>query len=98
MTTREWDAATYDRISAPQLRWGLAVLERLALAGDERVLDAGCGSGRVTERLLERLPRGTVVALDGSEAMLQEAARRLAPHLSRVELVHADLGRPLPAM
>ncbi|MDB5113945.1 MAG: putative Trans-aconitate 2-methyltransferase [Chloroflexi bacterium] len=98
MTTREWDAATYDRISAPQLRWGLAVLERLALAGDERVLDAGCGSGRVTERLLERLPRGTVVALDGSEAMLQEAARRLAPHLSRVELVHADLGQPLPAM
>jgi trans-aconitate 2-methyltransferase len=98
MTRREWDAATYDRVSAPQLRWGLAVLERLALAGDERVLDAGCGSGRVTERLLERLPRGTVVALDGSEAMLAEARRRLAPHLSRVELVHADLGRPLPLL
>ncbi len=98
MTTREWDAATYDRVSAPQLRWGLAVLERMELAGDERVLDAGCGSGRVTERLLERLPRGTVVALDGSEAMLAEASRRLAAHLSRVELVHADLGTPLPAM
>ncbi len=96
MPSREWDAATYDRVSAPQLRWGVAVLERLELAGDERVLDAGCGSGRVTERLLERLPRGTVVALDGSEAMLAEAARRLASQLSRVELVHADLGRPLP--
>jgi trans-aconitate 2-methyltransferase len=96
MTTREWDAATYDRVSSPQLRWGLAVLERLELAGDERVLDAGCGSGRVTEHLLARLPRGTVVALDGSEAMLAEAARRLAPHLDRVELVHADLGLPLP--
>ncbi len=96
MISREWDAATYDRVSGPQLRWGVAVLERLELAGNERVLDAGCGSGRVTERLLERLPGGTVVALDGSEAMLAEAARRLEPHLSRVELVHADLGRPLP--
>jgi len=96
MATREWDAATYDRVSGPQLRWGLAVLERLELAGDERVLDAGCGSGRVTERLFERLPRGTVVALDASEAMLEEAARRLAPHRSRVELVRADLGEPLP--
>ncbi|TMD06935.1 MAG: methyltransferase domain-containing protein [Chloroflexi bacterium] len=96
MTTREWDAATYDRVSGPQLRWGLAVLARLELAGDERVLDAGCGSGRVTEHLLERLPRGSVVALDASEAMLAEAGRRLAPHLDRVELLHADLGRPLP--
>jgi trans-aconitate 2-methyltransferase len=96
VTTREWDAPTYDRVSGPQFRWGVAVLERLELGGDERVLDAGCGSGRVTERLLERLPRGRVVALDGSAAMLEEAARRLAPHLSRVELVHADLGRPLP--
>ena len=98
MTTREWDAVAYDRVSGPQFRWGVAVLQRLELAGDERVLDAGCGSGRVTERLLERLPRGTVVALDSSAAMLEEAARRLAPHLSRVELVHADLGRQLPAM
>jgi trans-aconitate 2-methyltransferase len=96
MTTREWDAATYDRVSGPQLRWGLTVLDRLELAGDERVLDAGCGSGRVTEHLLTRLPRGRVVALDASEAMLAEARRRLAPHLERVDLVHADLGRPLP--
>ena len=98
MPTREWDAPTYDRVSAPQFRWGLAVLDRLELNGDERVLDAGCGSGRVTEKLLERLPRGSVVALDGSEAMLAEARRRLGAHLDRVELVHADLGRPLPAM
>ena len=41
-------------------RWGAAVLERLALRGDETVLDAGCGSGRVTELLAERLPHGRV--------------------------------------
>lgn len=86
--TREWDAGTYDRVSAPQLRWGRAVLERLELNGDESVLDAGCGSGRVTELLLERLPAGRLIAVDGSLAMVEQARERLP---SRVELVHSDL-------
>src|SRR6476619_7250035 len=63
---REWDAETYDAIADPQFRWGSAVVDRLELDGAETVLDAGCGSGRVTARLAERLPRGQVVALDGS--------------------------------
>ena len=75
----EWDARTYDRVADPMARWGFAVLERLPLAGDETVLDAGCGSGRVTERLVEGLPRGHVVALDASRAMLDEARRRFGP-------------------
>src|ERR1700678_738551 len=54
----DWDGATYDRVSTPQARWGRAVLERLELDGDETVVDAGCGTGRVTEALLARLPRG----------------------------------------
>lgn len=63
---RDWDARTYDRIADPMTRWGSAVLDRLPLSGDERVLDAGCGSGRVTERLLERLgTAGHVIALTG---------------------------------
>ncbi|CAN5553233.1 hypothetical protein BH20CHL7_BH20CHL7_12320 [soil metagenome] len=75
---RDWDAGTYDRVADPMTRWGTAVLDRLPLRGAERVLDAGCGSGRVTERLLERLPDGHVVALDGSPAMVQAARQRLA--------------------
>ncbi|MDP9482951.1 MAG: methyltransferase domain-containing protein [Chloroflexota bacterium] len=94
--TRDWDAAAYDRIADPMTRWGMAVLDRLVLVGDERVLDAGCGSGRVTERLVERLATGTVVALDGSRAMIDHARRRLARFGNRVEYVVADLGRPLP--
>jgi trans-aconitate 2-methyltransferase len=87
----DWDAVAYDRLSDPQLGWGTAVLERLALHGDETVLDAGCGSGRVTEKLLERLPGGRVVALDESSTMLSEARRRLAPTGERVVFVQADL-------
>ena len=52
----DWDGATYDRVADPMTRWGTGVLDRLPLRGDETVLDAGCGSGRVTERLLDRLP------------------------------------------
>lgn len=94
-TPRDWDAATYDRVADPMTRWGAAVLDRLPLRGDERVLDAGCGSGRVTELLVERLPRGTVVALDGSPAMIEQARSRLAHFGDRVEYIVADLGRPL---
>ncbi len=92
----DWDGATYDRIAAPQARWGGAVLDLLALTGDERVLDAGCGSGRVTEQLLDRFPGISVVALDAAPSMLAEARVRLARFGSRVEFVEADLAEPLP--
>ncbi|HWH46011.1 MAG TPA: methyltransferase domain-containing protein [Thermoleophilaceae bacterium] len=85
--SRDWDAATYDRVSAPQVAWADAVLDRLALRGDERVLDAGCGSGRVTRMLVERLPDGEVVAVDQSESMV-EAARAALPG---VRVIHAEL-------
>ncbi|MBX5442229.1 MAG: class I SAM-dependent methyltransferase, partial [Solirubrobacteraceae bacterium] len=68
------------------------VLDRLELAGDETVLDAGCGTGRVTELLLERLPRGRVIAVDGSPAMLEQARERLGGD-DRVRLRQADLQR-----
>ena len=73
---------------------GAPVIDRLELAGHERVLDAGCGSGRLTEQLLERLPEGSAVALDGSASMLDEAARRLARFGERVTYVQADLAKP----
>jgi len=94
--TRDWDASTYDRVADPMARWGAAVLERLPLQGDERVLDAGCGSGRVTELLAERLPDGHVIALDGSPSMVEAARRRLERFGHRIEYVVADLGAPLP--
>jgi trans-aconitate 2-methyltransferase len=92
---REWDAETYDAIADPQFRWGSAVLDRLELAGAETVLDAGCGSGRVTALLAERLPRGHVLALDGSNSMLETARRRLAPFGDRIRFVFGDLLLPL---
>ena len=75
--TRDWDATTYDRVSNPQVEMAEAVLERLPLRGDETVLDAGCGSGRVTALLLERLPAGHVVAVDSAPSMVEHARAAL---------------------
>ena len=87
--SRDWDAATYDRVSGPQETWARRVLDRLPLAGDERVLDAGCGSGRVTHLLLDRLPDGHVVAVDGSQSMAELARENLPP--DRTTVIHSDL-------
>jgi trans-aconitate 2-methyltransferase len=87
--TRDWDAATYHRVSAPQVEWALKVLERLPLRGDERVLDAGCGSGRVTQLLLERLPHGHVVAVDSAPSMVEHARAALDP--TRTTVLQANL-------
>jgi len=87
---REWDAQTYDQISDPQYQWGLEVLDRLDPGADEAIIDAGCGSGRVTEKLLERIPDGRVVGVDGSAEMIKVAAEKFAGD-DRVTLIVSDL-------
>jgi trans-aconitate 2-methyltransferase len=93
--TREWNATAYDTLNAPMNVRGNDAVARLDLHGDETVLDAGCGTGQVTSTLLARLPRGRVVALDGSRQMLEAARERFAGD-PRVTLVHADLEAALP--
>jgi trans-aconitate 2-methyltransferase len=87
---RDWDAGTYDAVGAPIQAFGHALLDRLALEGDEAVLDAGCGSGAVTEALLERLPEGRVIAADASPTMIERAREELGED-PRLQLVLADL-------
>jgi trans-aconitate 2-methyltransferase len=87
----EWDAAAYHRLAKPQAEWARQVLQRLPLSGGETVLDAGCGSGGVTRLLLERLPSGRVVGVDGSRAMIEEAQANLEPNADQVDLQVADL-------
>jgi trans-aconitate methyltransferase len=91
---REWNADSYHRVSTPQFDWGTAVLQRLSLEGHELVLDAGCGTGRLTEKLLERLPRGRVVGIDLSANMLRVAREFLRPRFgSQVHVALADIAR-----
>jgi trans-aconitate 2-methyltransferase len=94
--TLEWDAAEYEAVSAPQTSWGASFLEtfleRRGLRGDEAAVDAGCGTGRVTELLLRHLPEGSVLAVDASEAMVEAARRRFAGE-PRVRVERQDILR-----
>jgi len=90
-STREWNATAYHRLSGPQVSWGKRVLGRLRLRGNELVLDAGCGTGRLTVELLEALPEGRVVGVDLSENMLRSAREHLAGSAARVRLLACDL-------
>lgn len=97
---REWDGKTYDRISGPMQALGQAVLDRLELRGEETVLDAGCGSGRLTEQLIERLPRGRVIAVDVSASMVTAARKRLGQKadVRQADLLTLELQRPVDAV
>jgi trans-aconitate 2-methyltransferase len=91
---RAWDGDAYHRLSAPMEEMALPVLARLQLQGDETVLDAGCGSGRVTRHVLDAVPRGKVIAVDADADMVRAAASTLAgsPAIVRqADLLDLDL-------
>lgn len=91
---REWNAEAYHRVSEPQYAWGRAVLSRLPLSGRERVLDIGCGTGRLTADLLARLPEGRVECVDLSANMLEAARNQLSARFpGRVGFVQAEATR-----
>jgi trans-aconitate 2-methyltransferase len=78
---------------------GREVLGRLELRGDETVLDAGCGSGRITEALIERLPNGHVIAVDASQSMVDAARERLpGVDVRQVDLLELELDEPVDAI
>jgi trans-aconitate 2-methyltransferase len=96
---KEWDAAGYQRVSVPHEEWAHALMQRLPLHGDETVLDAGCGTGRVTRMLVERLPEGRVLAVDSSAAMVGKVREVLRPQDETfvADLTRLELAEPADA-
>lgn len=83
----EWNAAHYHQVSDPQTAWGLKVLDRLSPVSGERILDIGCGTGRLTAALKARVPSARAFGMDASPTMVAEAQKTLGPS---VPVLRAD--------
>jgi len=92
--TRDWDAGTYHRVSDVHTEWASQVLGRLPLSGSETVLDAGCGSGRVTALLLDSCAH--VVAVDAAPSMVAHAREALGDRATVLQQDLLDLSLPEP--
>jgi trans-aconitate 2-methyltransferase len=77
----EWDASGYAKISGLQQAMAREVLALLDLKGSERVLDVGCGNGKVTAEIASRLPAGTVLGVDSAAEMIVSARRQFGPEV-----------------
>ena len=75
----EWDAAEYSRRSGLQEAMAQEVLALLDLKGSERVLDVGCGDGKITAEVANRVPRGEVLGVDASQDMITFASSHFGP-------------------
>jgi len=75
----EWNPAEYDRVSGLQRAMAEEVLALLDLKGSERVLDVGCGQGKITAEIAARVPQGAVVGIDPSQDMIDFASSHFGP-------------------
>src|ERR1700751_2908222 len=77
----EWNAELYSQRSSLQQTMAAEVLQALDVTSSDRVLDVGCGDGRITSEIARVVPNGCVVGVDASSNMIELASRRTAPNL-----------------
>ena len=78
-TKAKWNAAAYAANSVVQQSWARELIAKLKLRGDERILDVGCGDGKVTAEIARALPHGSVVGTDASAEMIAFAREMFPP-------------------
>ena len=70
------------RIPSVQQTWARELIAQLKLRGDERILDVGCGDGKVTAEMARAVPHGSVVGVDASPQMIEFATQNIFPQNS----------------
>jgi trans-aconitate methyltransferase len=90
----EWNAGEYHRHSSLQAALAEEQLGRLSLEGAERVLDVGCGDGKITAEIAARVPHGSVLGVDPSQNMIAFATSHFGPAVrSNLRFEVADVRR-----
>ena len=75
----QWNAADYAANSIVQQTWARELIARLKLRGDERILDVGCGDGKITAEIARAVPRGSATGVDASRQMIEFAQKTFPP-------------------
>jgi trans-aconitate methyltransferase len=92
-TNHSWDARAYDKVSTNvQLEWGQKLLEKKLWVGNEIVMDAGAGSGKLTKILADKVPNGKVYAVDADPNMIQQAKSNLS-HYKNVQIFYSSIDK-----
>jgi len=79
----KWNAKDYAKNSSAQESWANELVSKLALQGNEYLIDIGCGDGKITNSIAQKLANGIVVGIDRSESMVELAKNQFnLPHLS----------------
>ena len=89
MSHNDWDAQQYKKHSEPQKEGGKSIIQTYPFRGDEKVLDIGCGDGRTTMEIAARAPKGKVIGIDPSPAMILEAQKSFS-HIQNLSFVQAS--------
>jgi trans-aconitate 2-methyltransferase len=76
-----WNAADYNKSSPAQQVWAQELIEKIGLYGNERVLDIGCGDGKITAAIAEIVPLGMVTGIDSSTEMIRFAREHFPAHI-----------------
>ncbi len=86
-----WDGETYLQNSEAQYEWATSYINKLHLLGSEKILDIGCGDGRISALLAKMVPHGNVIGLDVSESMLKTAEKiRQMSNLDNLTFIQRD--------
>ncbi|MEG8948003.1 methyltransferase domain-containing protein [Rosettibacter firmus] len=73
MSKYNWNPEEYHISSSEQFKWAKELIAKLSIKGNEKILDVGCGDGKVTAEISKLLPEGFIVGVDNSLSMIKFA-------------------------
>ena len=79
VSMQRWDPEVYAKSSAAQQRWAQELLSKISIRRNERILDIGCGDGKVTAEIARLVPKGSVLGIDNSVEMINFAQSKFHP-------------------
>ena len=74
-----WRPEKYERSSSAQKLWAEELIRKIEIKGRERVLDIGCGDGKITASIAGLLTKGSVLGIDSSKEMVRFAKDKFPP-------------------